>query len=81
MISYKSTEAVELIKNSSLLVSKTLAETAKFIKAGLSTIELDKIADTYIRDHSGTPAFKNYKGFPASICVSINEEVVHWHSR
>ncbi len=77
MIYYKSLEEIELIRNSSLLVSKTLAEVAKNITVGLPTVKLDQIADSYIRDNGGIPAFKDYKGFPASVCISINEEVVH----
>ncbi len=77
MIHYKSKEEIELIRNSSLLVSKTLAEVARHIRPGIKTIELDNIAETFIRDHGATPGFKGYQGFPATLCVSLNEVVVH----
>ena len=59
------------------LVGKTLAEVAKNIRPGVSTLELDKIAETYIRDHNALPAFLGYGGFPNSICTSINSQIVH----
>jgi methionyl aminopeptidase len=74
---YKTDEEVELIRKSSLLVSKTLAEVAKVIEPGVKTIELDRLAETYIRDNGGVPAFLNYNGFPYSLCISPNEQVVH----
>jgi len=76
-IIYKSIEEIELIRESSLLVSKTLGEVAKVIKAGMQTIELNKLAETFIRDHGGVPAFLNYNGFPYSLCISLNDQVVH----
>ena len=77
MISYKSDEQIELIRESSLLVGKTLAEVAKYIKPGVKTIELDKIAEQFIRDNGAVPGFKGYNDYPATLCISINEEVVH----
>jgi len=77
MLYYKTNEEIELIRISSLLVSKTLAEVAKSIKPGITTLALDKIAEEFIRDNGGEPAFKGYKGFPASLCISQNEMVVH----
>jgi len=74
---YKTSEEIELIRASSLLVSKTLAEVAKVIKPGIKTIELNKLAETYIRDNGGVPAFLNYNGFPYSLCISPNDQVVH----
>ena len=74
---YKTDEEIELIRKSALLVSKTLGEVAKIIRPGVKTIELDKLAETYIRDHGGIPAFLNYNGFPYSLCISPNEQVVH----
>lgn len=59
------------------LVGKTLAELAKYIEPGISTLQLDKIAETFIRDHGAQPAFLGYGGFPNSICASVNEQVVH----
>jgi len=77
MIYYKSDEEVEIQRNSSLLVGKTLAEVAKAIKPGIKTIELDAIAEEFIRDHGAVPGFKGYGGFPATLCISVNEAVVH----
>ncbi|WP_207428209.1 type I methionyl aminopeptidase [Pedobacter sp. SYSU D00535] len=74
---YKTSEEIELIRQSSLLVSKTLAEVAKVIKPGVKTIELDKLAESFIRDNGGVPAFLNYNGFPYSLCISPNDQVVH----
>jgi methionyl aminopeptidase len=76
-INYKSVEEIELIRESSLLVSKTLGEIAKVIGPGVKTIELNKLAETYIRDNGGVPAFLNYHGFPYSLCISLNDQVVH----
>lgn len=76
-IYFKSAEDIEQIRESSQLVSKTLAEIAKVIREGLKTIELDKLAATFIRDHGGVPAFLNYNGFPYSLCISLNDQVVH----
>jgi methionyl aminopeptidase len=77
MISLKSEEEIELIKISSLLVGKALGEVARTIRPGITTLELDRIAEEYIRDHGGVPAFKGYNGFPATLCVSVNDQVVH----
>ena len=76
-IFYKSSEDIEKIRESSLLVSKSLAEVAKNIGEGVKTIQLNKIAEEFIRDHGGTPAFLNYNGFPYSLCISLNDQVVH----
>jgi len=73
----KSEEEVELLRASNLLVSKTLGMLAGYIKPGISTLELDELAETYIRDNGGTPGFKNYNGFPSTLCTSVNEAVVH----
>jgi methionyl aminopeptidase len=77
MIHYKTNEEIELIRESSLLVGKTLAEVAKRIGPGVQTIELDKVAEEFIRDHGAVPGFKGYRGFPFTLCVSVNENVVH----
>ena len=77
MIYYKTEEEIELIRESSLLVGKTLAELAKIIKPGITTLQLDRIAHDYIRDNGGVPAFLNYDGFPNTLCVSVNAQVVH----
>lgn len=76
-IYYKSKEEVELIRESSLLVSKTLAEVAKVIGPGVTTKQLNDLAETFIKDHGAIPAFLNYNGFPYSLCISPNEQVVH----
>lgn len=68
---------IEKIRTSSLLVGKTIAEVARHIKPGVTTIALDKIAEEFIRDHKAKPAFKGYHGFPATLCISVNEVVVH----
>lgn len=73
----KTAEEIELIRNSSLLVSKALAEVAKIIRPGIKTMELDSLAETFIRDNGGVPAFLNYNGFPNSLCISLNDQVVH----
>ncbi|RZL46295.1 MAG: type I methionyl aminopeptidase [Pedobacter sp.] len=76
-IYYKSPEEIELIRESSLLVSKTLAEVAKIIAPGVTTLALDKLAYEFIKDHGAIPAFLNYGGFPNSLCISPNDQVVH----
>lgn len=76
-IYYKSVEEIELIRTSSLLLSRTNAEIAKAVKPGIQTIELDKIAEAFIKDNGGTPAFLNYNGFPYSLCISVNDQIVH----
>ena len=77
MIQYKSEEDVEIIKEGAQILGKAHAEIAKRIKPGVKTIELDRIAEEFIRDHKGVPSFKNYSGFPSSLCISLNENVVH----
>ncbi len=76
-LNYKSVGEIELIRNSSLLVSKTLAEVARVIRPGIKTIQLNELAETFIRDNGGVPAFLNYNGFPYSLCISLNDQVVH----
>jgi methionyl aminopeptidase len=73
----KTDEQIELIRESSLLVGKTLAEVARWLAPGVGTKKLDQIAETFIRDHQAVPGFKGYNGFPASLCISVNEEIVH----
>ena len=77
MIFYKTGEEIELIRNSSLLVGKTLAEVAKLIKPGVTTLDLDKVAEEFIRDNGAAPGFLGYGGFPNTLCTSVNEAVVH----
>ena len=73
----KQSDEIELIRISSLLVGKTLAEVAKHIRPGVTTAYLDKIAETFIRDHHAEPGFKGYGGFPGTLCTSVNDQVVH----
>ncbi len=77
MIFYKTDEEIELIRESSLLVAKTHGEVAKLITPGVTSLELDKVAEEFIRDNGGVPAFKGYGGFPNTLCISPNEQVVH----
>jgi methionyl aminopeptidase len=77
MIYFKSEEEIELIKESSLLVGKTLAEVARVIGPGIKTISLDSMAEEFIRSHGAVPGFKGYNGFPFTLCISVNEQVVH----
>jgi methionyl aminopeptidase len=77
MVYYKTDEEIELIRESSLLVGKTLAEVAKAIKPGITSLDLDKIAEEFIRDNGAVPGFKGYNSFPNSLCISVNEQVVH----
>jgi methionyl aminopeptidase len=77
MLYLKTDEEVGLLRESNILVSRTLAEIAQFIKPGITTLYLDNIAETFIRDHNAVPAFKGYGGFPNTLCTSVNDEVVH----
>lgn len=77
MIYIKTDAEVELLRASNMLVSKTLAEVAGHIRAGVTTLQLDTIAETFIRDHGALPGFKGYAGFPNTLCTSVNDEVVH----
>jgi methionyl aminopeptidase len=77
MIFIKTAEEIELLRASNLLVSRALAEVGKAIKPGVSTLKLDKIAEEYLRGYGGIPGFLGYNGFPATLCTSLNDEVVH----
>ena len=77
MISIKTDEEIELLRESNHLVGKTLGEMAKHIRPGVSTLELDRIADEFIRSHGAVPGFLGYGGFPNSLCISVNDVVVH----
>lgn len=77
MIYLKTDEEIELMREANQLVGKTLAEVGKHVAPGISTLQLDKIAEEVIRDHGAVPAFLGYGGFPNSICASVNEQVVH----
>ena len=73
----KTSEEIELLRLSGDLVSRTLAEVGKQVRPGISTWELDTVAETFIRDHHGIPGFKGYAGYPATLCTSVNDQVVH----
>jgi len=73
----KTEEEISYLKASSNLVAQVLAEVAKVIKPGVTTLQLDKIAETYIRDHHSVPGFKGYNGYPNTLCTSVNSQVVH----
>ena len=77
MIYYKTQAEIELIRESALLVGKAIAEVAKHIRPGLSTLELNRIAEEFIFDHAATPSFKEYRGYPFTACISVNDAVVH----
>lgn len=77
MIVYKTQEEIELIRQSAQILGKAHAEVAKMIQPGVSTIALDKRAEEFIRDNEGEPSFKGYNNFPASLCISVNDAVVH----
>ena len=77
MIHYKTSEEIELIKESAQILGKAHAEIARMIKPGAKTSEMDRVAEEFIRDHGGVPSFLNYNGFPYTLCVSPNEQVVH----
>ena len=77
MLVYKSEEEIEIIRRNNLLVSKTLAEVSKLIKPGVTTLELDKRAEEFIRDNGAVPGFLGYGGFPNTLCTSVNDQVVH----
>ena len=77
MIYLKTDEEIEMMRQSNLLVGKTLGELAKWIAPGITTLKLDRIAYEFINDNGAKPGFLGYGGFPASICTSVNEVVVH----
>jgi len=77
MIYLKTDEEIELLRISNQIVAKTLGELAKHVKEGVSTLQLDKIAEEFIRDNGAIPSFLNYEGYPNSICTSVNEQIVH----
>ena len=77
MIYYKKEEEIELLRESALLVCKTLAHVGSILKPGMTGVEIDKQAEELILDHKAKPGFKGYRGFPATLCISVNEGVVH----
>ncbi len=77
MIQYKTREQIEVMRESAQLASKTLGHLAAIIRPGVTPLELDKMAETYIRDHGAIPGFLGLYDFPNSLCISVNEQVVH----
>lgn len=77
MVYLKTEEEISKIKESSLLVGKTLAEVGKIIEPGVTTLDLDKVAEAFIRDNGGVPGFLGYNDFPNTLCTSVNDAVVH----
>lgn len=77
MLHLKTEAEIELLRSSNQLVSKTLAELARIIVPGKTTLDLDSLAEEYIRDNGAVPGFKGYNGFPNTLCTSVNDEVVH----
>jgi methionyl aminopeptidase len=77
MLYLKTDEEIRLLKESNMLVSRTLAEIAALIRPGITTLSLDSFAEIFIRDNGGIPAFKGYGGFPGTLCTSVNDEIVH----
>jgi methionyl aminopeptidase len=77
MIIYRSPQEIAKIRRSAQLVAETVQHVAQMIEPGITTAELDRAAEAYIRKAGGLPAFKGYRGFPATLCTSINAEVVH----
>lgn len=77
MIYLKTDEEIELLRQANLVVARTLAEVAKVIAPGVTTLKLDAVAEEYIRSQGAVPGFKGYGGFPGTLCVSVNENVVH----
>lgn len=77
MVYYKTSDEIELIRESCLLVSRTLGHVASILKPGITGIEIDKAAEEYILDYKAVPGFKGYRGFPGTLCISLNEGVVH----
>lgn len=77
MMIIKTNEQVELMRQSALLVSKTLSEIARDLKPGITTWSIDKRIGEFVRDHKAIPSFLNYKGYPFNSCISVNDVVVH----
>jgi len=77
MVRSKTEEEIELLRENGILVSKTLAEVGKRVAPGVTTLELNRVAETFIRDHGAIPSFLGFEGFPAALCLSVNDVVVH----
>lgn len=77
MVKPKTEEEIELLRENAVIVSKTLAEVGKVVAPGVTTSELNRVAETFIRDNGAIPSFLGFEGFPAAICTSVNDVVVH----
>ena len=77
MVRPKTEEEIALMRENGILVSKTLAEVGKIVAPGVTTLELNRVAETFIRDNGAVPSFLGYDGFPYSLCISVNDVVVH----
>ena len=77
MIYLKTEEQIELLREANLVVARTLGEVAKWVKPGVTTLKLDQIAEEYIRSQGAVPGFLGLYGFPNTLCISVNENVVH----
>ena len=77
MVKPKTEEEIELLKINGELTSRALAEVGKMVAPGVTTMQLNRVAETFIRDNGAVPNFLNYEGYPAAICASVNDVVVH----
>lgn len=77
MIVVKTAAEIERMRRAGELAAQALREVVRAVRPGITGVQLDEIAERYIRAHGGSPSFKGYRGFPASICLSVNDEVVH----
>ena len=77
MVKPKTEEEIELLRENAIIVSRTLAEVGKVVAPGVSTLELNRVAETFIRDNGAIPSFLGFDGFPAALCISVNDTVVH----
>lgn len=77
MIIHKTEAEIALMKDAALLVSKTLTEVAKVLKPGMTTLDIDKLCASFVKEHNAIPSFYNYRGYPHHICASVNDVVVH----
>src|SRR6266540_3059136 len=77
MVYLRDQEEIDAIRAAARIVAKTIEMLRHEVRPGVTTAELDRLAEAFIRDHGARPAFKGYRGFPASICPSVNDEVVH----
>ena len=77
MIHYKTPAEIEIMRESCLLVGKTHAQIVKILRPGITTMQINKLAEEFIRDNKGKPTFLNFNGFPYATCISVNDAVVH----